>query len=123
MILRNIITAASALALTACAVGPNYAEPKSASAPTATGSFVSANSAAVTLAPVASARILVGTVRARVETDQQPDPALQRGFPQSQGDLAGVGPAKVAEHHGGPGRQARRRLPRAGRPDGIGEEQ
>ncbi|RYD40533.1 MAG: TolC family protein, partial [Sphingomonadales bacterium] len=53
MILRNILTAASALALAACAVGPNYAEPKSASAPLATGPFVSANSPAVSLAPVA----------------------------------------------------------------------
>lgn len=53
MILRNILTAASALALAACAVGPNYAEPKSASAPVATGPFVSANSPAVSLAPVA----------------------------------------------------------------------
>ncbi len=47
MILRNILTAASALALAACAVGPNYAEPKSASAPVATGPFVSANGLAV----------------------------------------------------------------------------
>jgi len=53
MILRNILTATSALALAACAVGPNYAEPKSASAPVATGPFVSANSPAVSLAPVA----------------------------------------------------------------------
>ena len=54
MILRNIFTAASALALAACAVGPNYAEPKSASAPVATGPFISANSPAVTLDPVAA---------------------------------------------------------------------
>ena len=54
MILRNILTAASALALAACAVGPNYAEPKSASAPVATGPFISANSPAVSLAPVAA---------------------------------------------------------------------
>ena len=33
MILRNILTAASALALAACAVGPDYKAPQSASAP------------------------------------------------------------------------------------------
>lgn len=54
MILRNILTAASALALAACAVGPNYKAPQSASAPVATGPFISANSPAVTLAPVAA---------------------------------------------------------------------
>ncbi|HWV59805.1 MAG TPA: TolC family protein, partial [Sphingopyxis sp.] len=52
MILRNILTAASALALAACAVGPNYTAPKSASAPVATGPLVSANSPAVSLDPV-----------------------------------------------------------------------
>ncbi|WP_137753345.1 TolC family protein [Sphingopyxis sp. L1A2A] len=54
MTLRNILTAASALALAACAVGPNYKAPQSASAPVATGPFISANSPAVTLAPVAA---------------------------------------------------------------------
>ena len=54
MILRNILTAASALALAACAAGPDYKAPQSASAPVATGPFVSANSAAVTLDPVAA---------------------------------------------------------------------
>src|SRR3990167_4784054 len=52
MILRNILTAASALALAACAVGPDYKAPQSASAPT--GPFVAANSPAVSLAPVAA---------------------------------------------------------------------
>lgn len=54
MIFRNILTMTSAIALAACTVGPNYAEPKSASAPVATGPFVSASSPAVTLAPVAA---------------------------------------------------------------------
>ncbi|SBV34404.1 putative efflux pump outer membrane protein [uncultured Sphingopyxis sp.] len=52
MILRNLVTAASALALAACAAGPDYKAPQSASAPAATGSFVSANSPAISLAPV-----------------------------------------------------------------------
>ena len=54
MMLRNILTAASALALAACAVGPDYKTPQSASAPAATGPFVSANSPAVSLDPVAA---------------------------------------------------------------------
>lgn len=54
MMLRNILSAASALALAACAVGPDYKAPQSASAPAATGAFVSANSPAVSLAPVAA---------------------------------------------------------------------
>ena len=54
MTLRNLVTAASALALAACAVGPDYKAPQSASAPAATGAFVSANSPAVSLAPVAA---------------------------------------------------------------------
>src|SRR3546814_4486500 len=54
MILRNILTMASALALAACAVGPDYKAPQSASAPAATGPFVSANSPAVSLDPVAA---------------------------------------------------------------------
>src|SRR3546814_2513721 len=49
MILRNLSAAASALALAACAVGPDYKAPQSASAPAATGAFVSANSPAVSL--------------------------------------------------------------------------
>ncbi|WP_295326978.1 TolC family protein [uncultured Sphingopyxis sp.] len=52
VILRNLVTAASALALAACAAGPDYKAPQSASAPAATGSFVSANSPAISLAPV-----------------------------------------------------------------------
>ena len=52
MMLRNLVTAASALALAACAVGPGYKAPQSASAPAATGAFVSANGPAVSLAPV-----------------------------------------------------------------------
>ena len=52
MMLRNILTAASALALAACAVGPDYKAPQSASAPAAAGPFVSANGPAVSLAPV-----------------------------------------------------------------------
>jgi len=54
MMLRNILTAASALALAACAVGPDYKAPQSASAPAAAGPFVSANGPAVSLAPVAA---------------------------------------------------------------------
>src|SRR3546814_15586954 len=54
MILRNLSAAASALALAACAVGPDYKAPQSASAPAATGAFVSANSPAVSLDPVAA---------------------------------------------------------------------
>ena len=54
MILRNILTAASALALAACAVGPNYAEPKSASAPVATGASDTAGLFAETNGPVAT---------------------------------------------------------------------
>src|SRR3546814_18638172 len=54
MILRNILTMASALALAACAVGPDYKAPQSASAPAATGPFVSADSPAVSLDPVAA---------------------------------------------------------------------
>lgn len=54
MMLRNILAAASALTLAACAVGPDYAPPQSASAPTATGSFLTASSPAVTLDPVAA---------------------------------------------------------------------
>src|SRR3546814_12922830 len=45
---------ASALALAACAVGPDYKAPQAASAPAATGPFVSANSPAVSLDPVAA---------------------------------------------------------------------
>src|SRR3546814_17279887 len=44
LILRNLSAAASALALAACAVGPAYKAPQSASPPAATGAFVSANS-------------------------------------------------------------------------------
>jgi NodT family efflux transporter outer membrane factor (OMF) lipoprotein len=54
MMLRNLVAAASALALAACAAGPDYKAPQSASAPAATGAFVSANSPAVLLAPVAA---------------------------------------------------------------------
>ncbi|WP_149037702.1 efflux transporter outer membrane subunit [Sphingopyxis macrogoltabida] len=54
MLLRNLITAASALALAACAVGPDYKAPQSASAPAATGPFLSASSPAVSLDPVAA---------------------------------------------------------------------
>ncbi|MFZ5725492.1 MAG: efflux transporter outer membrane subunit [Pseudomonadota bacterium] len=52
--LRNLVTAASALALAACVVGPDYKAPQSASAPSATGPFVAANSPAVSLDPVAA---------------------------------------------------------------------
>ncbi|WP_120222065.1 efflux transporter outer membrane subunit [Sphingopyxis sp. FD7] len=52
--LRNLVTAASALALAACAVGPDYKAPQSASAPSATGPFVAANSPAMSLDPVAA---------------------------------------------------------------------
>ncbi|BBB10820.1 RND-family efflux transporter [Sphingopyxis sp. FD7] len=54
MMLRNLVTAASALALAACAVGPDYKAPQSASAPSATGPFVAANSPAMSLDPVAA---------------------------------------------------------------------
>lgn len=54
MMLRNLVTAASALALAACAVGPDYKAPQSASAPVATGPFVAANSPAMSLDPVAA---------------------------------------------------------------------
>lgn len=54
MMLRTILTAASALALAACAVGPDYRAPQSASAPAATGAFVAADSSAVSLDPVAA---------------------------------------------------------------------
>ncbi|WP_227340028.1 MULTISPECIES: efflux transporter outer membrane subunit [Sphingopyxis] len=54
MTLRTLAAAASALALAACAVGPDYKAPQSASAPAATGSFVAASSPAVSLAPVAA---------------------------------------------------------------------
>ncbi|SKB38557.1 efflux transporter outer membrane subunit [Sphingopyxis flava] len=53
MILRTPLAAASALALAACAVGPDYKAPQSASAPAATGAFVAADSSAVSLDPVA----------------------------------------------------------------------
>jgi NodT family efflux transporter outer membrane factor (OMF) lipoprotein len=54
MMLRNLVTAASALALAACAVGPGCKAPQSASAPAATGPFVAANSPAMSLDPVAA---------------------------------------------------------------------
>lgn len=54
MMLRTILTAASALALAACAVGPDYKAPQSASSPAATGAFVAADSSAVNLDPVAA---------------------------------------------------------------------
>lgn len=49
---RLILTAASALALAACAVGPNYVAP--ITPPTAAGQFVSANSPALSNDPAAS---------------------------------------------------------------------
>ncbi len=53
MILRTTLTAASVLALAACAVGPDYKAPQSASTPAAAGAFVAADSSAVSLDPVA----------------------------------------------------------------------
>jgi NodT family efflux transporter outer membrane factor (OMF) lipoprotein len=51
--LKHLTTLVSALALAACAVGPDYAPPKSASAPAAPGSFVAAKGPAIVpLAPV-----------------------------------------------------------------------
>src|SRR3546814_9281206 len=54
MLLRTRAPAASPLAPAACAVGPEYKAPQSAPAPAATGAFVSANSPAVSLDPVAA---------------------------------------------------------------------
>lgn len=54
MMLRTFTVAASALALAACAVGPDYKAPQSASSQAATGSFVSASSPSVSLDPVAA---------------------------------------------------------------------
>ncbi len=53
-IIRTMLGAASALALAACAVGPDYKAPQSASANAAAGPFVAANSPAVSLDPVAA---------------------------------------------------------------------
>ena len=51
-VFRLVFSAASALALAACAVGPNYAPPATPS--TAAGQFVSANSPALSNDPAAS---------------------------------------------------------------------
>lgn len=53
-IIRTMLGAASALALAACAVGPDYKAPQSASSQAAAGPFVSANSPSVSLDPVAA---------------------------------------------------------------------
>lgn len=54
MILRTLTVAASALALAACTVGPDYKAPQTASSQATAGPFVSANSPSVSLAPVAA---------------------------------------------------------------------
>ena len=52
--IRTILGTASAMALAACAVGPDYKAPQSASANAAAGPFVAATSPAVSLDPVAA---------------------------------------------------------------------
>ncbi|MBA3942316.1 MAG: transporter [Sphingopyxis sp.] len=54
MMLRTLTVAASALALAACTVGPDYKAPQSASSQAAAGPFVAANSPSVSLDPVAA---------------------------------------------------------------------